>query len=106
MANLTPKEDRAQREFDKLYETYEAGVELAPAQFPISYYWANKMARAIAKADMVGVSRSGFYFSKSDIPGTELAFGVSIIEDGGKYYLDYDYDDAINNVLEYWLNQF
>lgn len=101
------KENRAQREFDKLYELYENELELAPAQLPISYYWASKMAREVAKADMEGVvSINGLYFSKDDIPGTELVFGVSIIKTDGKYYLDYKYDDAIHDVLDYWLNQF
>ena len=97
-------EERRQREFDKLYETYETGIELAPSTLQISHYWASRMAKAAIRADMGGISKKGYYFDSEDINGTELVFGVTVVKRDNKYFLNYQYNSAISDLLEYWLN--
>ncbi len=100
----TRTEERRQREFDKLYETYETGIELAPSTLQISHYWASRMAKAAIRADMGGISKKGYYFDSEDINGTELVFGVTVVKRDNKYFLNYQYNSAISDLLEYWLN--
>ena len=100
----TRTEERRQREFDKLYETYGAGIELAPSTLQISHYWASRMAKAAIRASMDGISKKGYYFDSEDINGTELAFGVTVVKRDKKYFLNYQYNSAISDLLEYWLN--
>ena len=53
---------------------------------------------------MDGISKKGYYFDSEDIDGTELAFGVTVVKRDKKYFLNYQYNSAISDLLEYWLN--
>lgn len=104
-----PKEkyaERAQREFDKLYETYEAGIELAPGLFRISHFYANKMVMEVIKEEFGKNSNKRINLSCVDLDGVEVADGVTVVKIKGKYYLDYLYNNTIEEYLENWLNFF
>ena len=96
--------EREQREFDKLYTQYEEGIELAPGTFPISHFYAKRMAQVVFN-DAMGTLRSKRTHIAPDlIDNTEVAYGVTIVKRKGRYFLDYECNAAINDLLEYWLN--
>lgn len=99
------QQDRRQHEFDKLYNTYaEEGIQLGPWRFPISYFFAIRMASAKIHEGVSRRNRRALY--AEEIVDVEVAPGVIITKEDGKYYLDYEDAEQADEYLEYWLNLF
>ena len=98
------QQEREQREFDKLYTQYEGGIELAPGTFPISHFYAKRMAQVVFNETLGEFKPKRVHIAPDLIDNTEVVYGVTIVKRNGRYFLDHEYDAAIHDLLEYWLN--
>lgn len=95
--------EREQRELDKLYAAYEDGIELAPGTFPISHFYARRMAQAVFNVELGTLKPRKTHVAPDLIEGTRVAYGVTIVKQKGKYFLNYECNVTINDYLAYWL---
>ena len=103
-------EQKKQREFDKLYETYsEEGVTLPPGRFPISHFFACRMVRHVKKQEFreIGINNCNYEYYNlyaPDLVDTEVAPMVVVTKENSRYYLEYEDMDSIIELIDYWLN--